>query len=54
VFDSVYFDGEQVSISSSDDESSDELAVVIRDSISLLVVGVDNADLILFSCLCGV
>jgi hypothetical protein len=54
VFDSVYFDGEQVSISSSNDESSDELGITIRDSISLLVVDVDNADLILFSCLCGV
>jgi hypothetical protein len=42
-FDSRYVDGDDDSISSSDELSSDELGIIMLGFLPFLVVGVDNA-----------
>ena len=52
VFNSIYFDGALVS--SSDVVSSDELGIIILDVFSFFVVGVVDANIILFFFFCAV
>ena len=48
VFNSIYFDGDSALGSSSDVVSSDELGIIILDVFSFFVVGVVDANIILF------
>ena len=54
VFNSIYFDGDGALGSSSDVVSSDELGIIILDVFSFFVVGVVDANIILFFFFCAV